>query len=170
MRAASSSFHVAQRSDEMVVAEARETLIGCLWRDIRNMLQFANLRPTRQRMALGWLLFGKGDRHLTAEMLYEEVTQAKVELSLATVYNTLNQFTSVGLLRKIGVDGVRTYFDTNVTAHHHFYIEGRHELIDIQGEGIADVVFPDVPEGYEISRIDIVVRLRKKVLVTVVGD
>ena len=78
------------------------------------MLRQVGLRPTRQRMALGWILFGKGDRHLTAEMLYEEASRAKVPVSLATVYNTLHQFTDVGLLRQVAVDGSKTYFDTNV--------------------------------------------------------
>ena len=76
-------------------------LTGCPWHDVNEMLQAAGLRPTRQRMALGWLLFGKGARHLTAEMLYEEATLAKVPVSLATVYNTLNQLTDAGLLRQV---------------------------------------------------------------------
>ena len=91
------------------------------------------MRPTRQRMALGWILFAKGDRHLTAEMLYEEATKAKVPVSLATVYNTLHQFTDVGLLRQVAVDGSKTYFDTNTTAHHHFFVEGDNALVDIPG-------------------------------------
>ena len=106
-------------------------LTGCPWHDVNEMLQAAGLRPTRQRMALGWLLFGKGARHLTAEMLYEEATLAKVPVSLATVYNTLNQLTDAGLLRQVSVDGTKTYFDTNVSAHHHFYLENNHELVDI---------------------------------------
>ena len=106
-------------------------MTGCPWHDVNEMLQAAGLRPTRQRMALGWLLFGKGARHLTAEMLYEEATLAKVPVSLATVYNTLNQLTDAGLLRQVSVDGTKTYFDTNVTAHHHFYLEHNHELVDI---------------------------------------
>src|SRR5512143_1744685 len=95
-------------------------LNGCPWHDVNEMLASVGLRPTRQRMALGWLLFGKGARHLTAEMLYEEATLAKVPVSLATVYNTLNQLTDAGLLRQVSVDGTKTYFDTNVTAHHHY--------------------------------------------------
>jgi len=91
-------------------------LTGCPWHDVNEMLQAAGLRPTRQRMALGWLLFGKGARHLTAEMLYEEATLAKVPVSLATVYNTLNQLTDAGLLRQVSVDGTKTYFDTNGSA------------------------------------------------------
>src|SRR5471032_193332 len=84
------------------------------WREMKILLRGVGLRPTRQRMALGWILFGNGDRHLTAEMLYQEARKAKVSVSLATIYNTLCQFTDVGLLRQIGVDGSKTYFDTNV--------------------------------------------------------
>ncbi|HEY7844690.1 MAG TPA: Fur family transcriptional regulator, partial [Bradyrhizobium sp.] len=112
-------------------AGRQPALTGCPWHDVNEMLQSAGLRPTRQRMALGWLLFGKGARHLTAEMLYEEATLAKVPVSLATVYNTLNQLTDAGLLRQVSVDGTKTYFDTNVSAHHHFYLENNHELVDI---------------------------------------
>ena len=92
----------------------RDVLNGCPWHDVKSMLRDVGLRPTRQRMALGWILFAKGDRHLTAEMLYEEATKAKVPVSLATVYNTLHQFTDVGLLRQVAVDGSKTYFDTNI--------------------------------------------------------
>ena len=137
-------------------------LNGCPWHDVNEMLQAAGLRPTRQRMALGWLLFGKGARHLTAEMLYEEATLAKVPVSLATVYNTLNQLTDAGLLRQVSVDGTKTYFDTNVTAHHHFYLENNHELVDIRDQHLALSKLPEAPDGYEIARIDMVVRLRKK--------
>jgi Fur family iron response transcriptional regulator len=137
-------------------------LTGCPWHDVNEMLQSVGLRPTRQRMALGWLLFGKGARHLTAEMLYEEATHAKVPVSLATVYNTLNQLTDAGLLRQVSVDGTKTYFDTNVTSHHHFYLENSHELVDIHDPHLMLQKMPEVPEGYEISRVDMVVRLRKK--------
>jgi Fur family iron response transcriptional regulator len=148
--------------DGVAVAGRQPALTGCPWHDVNEMLQAAGLRPTRQRMALGWLLFGKGARHLTAEMLYEEATHAKVPVSLATVYNTLNQLTDAGLLRQVSVDGAKTYFDTNVSAHHHFYLEGNHELVDIPDPHLMLQKMPDVPEGYEISRIDMVVRLRKK--------
>ena len=113
-------------------------------------------------MALGWILFAKGDRHLTAEMLYEEATKAKVPVSLATVYNTLHQFTDVGLLRQVAVDGSKTYFDTNTTAHHHFFVEGDNALVDIPGAEEIVSKMPVAPAGYEIARIDVVVRLRKK--------
>lgn len=84
---------------------SRAALTGCPWHDVKSMLREVGLRPTRQRMALGWMLFGKGDRHVTAEMLYEEAVKAKVTVSLATIYNTLHQFTDAGLLRQVAVDG-----------------------------------------------------------------
>jgi Fur family transcriptional regulator, iron response regulator len=151
------------RADSDILSSGRQpALNGCPWHDVNEMLQSAGLRPTRQRMALGWLLFGKGARHLTAEMLYEEATLAKVPVSLATVYNTLNQLTDAGLLRQVSVDGTKTYFDTNVTMHHHFYLENNHELVDIPDQHLALTKLPEVPDGYEIARIDMVVRLRKK--------
>src|SRR6266404_6314838 len=140
----------------------RAALTGCPWHDVRAMLRQVGLRPTRQRMALGWILFGKGDRHVTAELLYEEATRAKVPVSLATVYNALHQFTTVGLLRQVAVDGSKTYFDTNASEHHHFFIEGEDELVDIPGSDVVLDKLPTAPDGYEIARVDIVVRLRRK--------
>ena len=139
-----------------------EQLTGCPWHDVKAMLREVGLRPTRQRMALGWILFAKGDRHITAEMLYEEAAKAKVPVSLATVYNTLHQFTDVGLLRQVAVDGSKTYFDTNVSQHHHFFVEGENDLLDIPHSDVVVGKTPIPPEGYEVTRIDVVVRLRKK--------
>jgi Fur family transcriptional regulator, iron response regulator len=153
----------AEGAERLAADAARATtLTGCPWHDVKSMLRDVGLRPTRQRMALGWLLFGKGDRHITAEMLYEEASKAKVPVSLATVYNTLHQFTDVGLLRQVAVDGSKTYFDTNVSQHHHFFVEGANDLLDIP---VTDVVVgktPTPPEGYEVARIDVVVRLRRR--------
>jgi Fur family iron response transcriptional regulator len=140
----------------------RGDLNGCPWHDVKAKLREVGLRPTRQRMALGWILFAKGDRHITAEMLYEEASRAKIPVSLATIYNTLHQFTNVGLLREVTVNGSKTYFDTNVSDHHHFFIENDHNLIDIPAADELIGKLPDVPEGYEISRVDMVVRLRRK--------
>ena len=140
----------------------RDVLNGCPWHDVKSMLRQVGLRPTRQRMALGWILFAKGDRHLTAEALYEEASKAKVPVSLATVYNTLHQFTDVGLLRQVAVDGSKTYFDTNNTQHHHFFVEGENALLDIPDSAVIVEESPTPPEGYEIARIDVVVRLRRK--------
>ena len=137
-------------------------LTGCPWHDVKAKLREVGLRPTRQRMALGWILFAKGDRHVTAEMLYEEANHAKVPVSLATVYNTLHQFTDVGLLRQVSVDGSKAYFDTNNSEHHHFFIEDRNDLMDIPSADVVVGKAPNPPEGYEIARIDVVVRLRRK--------
>jgi Fur family iron response transcriptional regulator len=143
-------------------AAAADGRNGCPWHDVQALLRQVKLRPTRQRMALGWLLFAKGGRHLTAEMLYEEASRAKIAVSLATIYNTLHQFTNAGLLREVTVNGSKTYFDTNVSDHHHFFIENEHNLIDIPATDDIVGKLPDVPDGYEISRVDVVVRLRRK--------
>ncbi len=134
---------------------------GCPVHKLRAKLRQARLRPTRQRVALGWLLFGKGDRHVTAEMLYEEAKAAKVPVSLATIYNTLHQFTGVGLLNEIAIDGARTYFDTNPTPHHHFLVEETGALVDIPDGHVALARLPKAPAGCEIARVDVVVRIRR---------
>lgn len=122
----------------------------------------AGLRPTRQRVALGNLLFAKGDRHLSAEELHEEAVAAGVPVSLATVYNALHQFTEAGLLRILAVEGSKTYFDTNTSDHHHFFIEGENRIFDIAAGPVEIVNLPEPPEGMEIANVDIVVRLRPK--------
>jgi Fur family transcriptional regulator, iron response regulator len=125
-------------------------------------LKSAGLRPTRQRVALAKLLLETAPRHVTAEELFQEARAAGIPVSLATVYNTLHQFTEVGLLRQVAVDGSKTYFDTNTTAHHHFFVEGDNALVDIPGAEEIVSKIPAAPTGYEIARIDVVVRLRKK--------
>ena len=137
----------------------RSALTGCPWHDVKAMLREVGLRPTRQRMALGWILFGKGDRHLTAEMLYEEATRAKVPVSLATIYNTLHQFTEAGLLREVAVEGAKTYFDTNTSNHYHFFCENSGTLLDIDTASIRIEGLPQAPDGMSISRVDVLVRL-----------
>lgn len=122
----------------------------------------AGLRPTRQRVALGNLLFAKGDRHLSAEELHEEALAAGVPVSLATVYNALHQFTEAGLLRILAVEGAKTYFDTNTSDHHHFFVEGENRIFDIAAGPVEITNLPEPPEGMEIANVDIVVRLRPK--------
>lgn len=129
---------------------------------LKNRLRSAGLRPTRQRIALGWMLFGKGDRHISAEDLFEEASRARVSISLATVYNTLHQFREAGLLRQVAMDGTKTYFDTNTSDHHHFYIEGEDRMLDIPGAALGVDHLPEPPEGMEIARVDVIVRLRRK--------
>lgn len=130
--------------------------------DTEIRLRDAGLRPTRQRIALAGLLFAKGDRHLTAEELHEEATIAGVPVSLATVYNTLHQFTEAGLLRVLAIESAKTYFDTNVSDHHHFFVEGDSEVVDIPVSNIEIGNLPQPPVGMEIAHVDVVIRLRKK--------
>jgi Fur family transcriptional regulator, iron response regulator len=103
---------------------------------VSQLLRRAGLRPTRQRIALATLLFGNGDRHVTAELLHEEAVRAGERVSLATVYNTLHQFKGAGLLREIAIGGQRAYFDTNTSNHNHFFVEEQGRLVDIPGDTI----------------------------------
>ncbi|SOC41259.1 Fur family iron response transcriptional regulator [Rhizobium subbaraonis] len=129
---------------------------------IETRLRDCGLRPTRQRIALADLLFAKGDRHLTVEELHEEAVEAGVPVSLATVYNTLHQFTEAGLVRVLAVEGSRTYFDTNISDHHHFFVEGQNEVLDIPVSSIQIGNLPQPPEGMEIAHVDVIIRLRHK--------
>jgi Fur family transcriptional regulator, iron response regulator len=133
-----------------------------LVRDYEAVLLEAGLRPTRQRLVLAQLLYSKDDRHVTAEMLYGEAARMNLPVSLATVYNTLNQFAKLGLLREVGVDGSITYFDTKTSDHHHFFIEGENEIRDIPTTDIRIGKMAAIPQGYEIARVDLLVRLRRK--------
>lgn len=130
--------------------------------DVSVMLRDAGLRPTQQRLSLAKLLFRQGNRHVSAEILHEEAIRARVPVSLATVYNTLHQFRQSGLLREVAVDGQRTYFDTNLNEHHHFFVEGEDKVLDIPEDHIELHNLPAPPDGMEIARVDVVVRLRRK--------
>src|ERR1700753_2092095 len=116
-------------------------------------LRAAGLRPTRQRVELVGLLFAGGDRHMTAESVHRDAEEAGVKVSLATVYNTLHQFTDAGLLRQVVVDPARTYFDTNTGDHQHFFVEDDGELIDIDGHQIEVAGVPEPPKGMSVDRI-----------------
>ncbi|MDE9449674.1 transcriptional repressor [Aliiroseovarius sp. Z3] len=126
-------------------------------------LASADLRPTRQRLALAQLLIGDGrHRHVTAESLYEASRDSDDRVSLATVYNTLRVFSDAGLLREITVNGARSYFDTNVSNHPHFFWEDTEELMDAPDEDLKIAKLPDAPKGTEIAKVDVVIRLRRK--------
>jgi len=125
-------------------------------------IRSAALRPTRQRLALAELLFSNGNRHLTAETLHSEALHAGVKISLATIYNNLHQFTEAGLLREVIVDASKSYFDTNVMPHHHFFHEDDGRLQDIDSPELAVQGIPGLPEGTSISSIDVIVRLTKQ--------
>ena len=127
------------------------------------MLARADLRPTRQRMALAELLVGDGNhRHVTAESLFEAARESGAAVSLATVYNTLRAFCDAGVLQEITVDGTKSYFDTNTHDHPHFYWEGAGKVSDAPAEKMVITQLPDAPEGMEIAAVDVVIRLRPK--------
>lgn len=123
-------------------------------------LRSVGLRPTRQRLALARLLLDGGDRHVSAEALHQEAREAGFRISLATIYNTLHQFTQAGLLREVVVEPGRSYFDTNISDHHHFFHADSGSLQDIPGDQVAMNLLPDAPEGTEIDRVDVIVRLK----------
>ena len=123
-------------------------------------LRAANLRPTRQRVALARLLLESGERHVTAEQLHGEALAAGIRVSLATIYNSLHQFTDSGLLHEVVVEPGRSYFDTNIHDHHHFYYEDCGQLVDIPGDVIGLTAMPTPPSGMSINRVDVVVRVR----------
>ena len=130
--------------------------------DVFARLKSLGIRPTRQRLALAKLLFNGGDRHVTAETLHGEAKTTKVRVSLATVYNTLHQFTAAGLLREVVVEAGRSYFDTNASDHHHFFFEESGILQDFSGDSVSLHGMPEPPTGTEISRVDVVVRVRSE--------
>src|SRR5438132_6819499 len=113
--------------------------------ELLERLRTVGLRPTRQRVALASLLFDGGDRHVTAEQLHGEALAAAIRVSLATVYNTLHQFTAAGLLNEVVVESGRSYFDTNVDDHHHFFVEHSGRLQDIPGDTVLVSETPEPP-------------------------
>ena len=129
--------------------------------DALERLKEGKLRPTKQRLALSRLLFEGEERHLTAESLYEEACSHGIKVSLATVYNTLNQFTEAGLLREVVVAPGRSYFDTNTHHHHHFYCEEDGKLKDISEDQISLAILPDPPSDMLIDSVSVVVHLKR---------
>jgi len=126
-------------------------------------LQTAGLRPTRQRLTLAKLLVGDGhNRHVTAESLHDAAAATSETVSLATVYNTLRAFCDAGLMAEVTVDGNRSYFDTRTDDHPNFYWEDDGRLTDAPSDSVRIDAFPDAPEGTEIAKIDVVIRLRQK--------
>lgn len=128
---------------------------------IDTRLQSAGLRATPKRIAIGSLLFDGVDRHVTADDVSAMARKAGVRVSLATVYNTLNQFVAAGLLKRIILDTDRTYFDTNVSDHHHLFFEENGMLHDIPGDSIRVEGLPDVPAGSKVRAVEVIVRMAR---------
>jgi Fur family iron response transcriptional regulator len=125
------------------------------------VLRMAGLRPTRQRIALAELLFAGDHRHVSAEELHAESVVARANVSLATIYNTLHQFQEAGLLREVAIDASRSYFDTDTSDHHHFYLEDEQRVIDIPATEIVINGLPAAPDGMVVTHVDVIVRVRK---------
>ena len=123
-------------------------------------LKACGLRPTRQRLALAKLLLENGPRHVNAEELYQEARIGGITVSLATIYNTLHQFTAAGILTEVVVGAGQSYFDTNLTSHSHFFDKSTGEIIDITEEAIELKRLPKAPPGKVVDRIDVIVRIR----------
>lgn len=130
---------------------------------VASRLRQAGLRPTRQRLSLAALLFADGlDRHITAEDLYEIARRQRIPVSLATVYNTLNQFTAAGLLREVATEGHKAYFDTNTSDHQHYFVESEGRLIDIPRNTVRVEGLPQPPKGTRIGRVDVIIHLENE--------
>jgi Fur family iron response transcriptional regulator len=127
---------------------------------VLDRLKAVGLRPTRQRLALAKLLLENDHRHVTAEELFHEARTLGIHVSLATIYNTLHQFTAAGLLREVVVDMGQSYFDTNTSHHHHFFDEVTGKLSDIPEDDVEISRLPVPPDGQEIDRVEVIVRLR----------
>ena len=146
---------MAFRVERLYMADGRD---ACR---IEAKLRESGLRPTRQRLDLARLLFREGDRHVTAEVLHGEALANNISVSLATVYNTLKQFTECGLLREVAIEGSKAYFDTKISDHQHFYFERDGRLIDLESGQEVMVSVPNLPEDTRIARIDVLIRLEK---------
>lgn len=135
-------------------------MIDLVGLSIVDFFRKAGVRPTRQRIKLFGILFDQGDRHFTAESLYSEALDVDVNISLATIYNTLHCFKEIGMIKEIAIDGSKVYFDTNVSDHHHFYHENSGVIYDIENDILDIVGLPIPPKETEIYSVDIIVRLR----------
>jgi len=128
---------------------------------IEEKLKLAQLRPTRQRLALAGLLFTDNHRHVTAEQLHSDAIKNGIKISLATIYNNLHQFKNAGILREINVNSGKSYFDTDTSDHHHFYFEDRGHLEDIPAQTLYLDNLPNLPTGSHVSAVDVIVRISK---------
>ena len=142
-----------------MVTEPRSNKVTA-WGGVGDLLRSAKLRPTRQRQALGELLFDGRQRHFTAEALHDEARRAGISVSVATVYNTLHQFTQAGLLREVVLDGSKTHFDTNTSNHHHFLFDDG-SVVDIPAGQLHVSGLPEAPQGSRVVRVDVFVRLAR---------
>ena len=122
-------------------------------------IESSGIRPTKQRRVLAKILFEKGNRHLSADELFHDVKKEDRKISMATVYNTLKQFTSLGLVREVVVDQNKSLYCTNHKSHYHLYIEDEGKIVDIPTKNI-DLNIPSIPACLQLYNIDVIVRIR----------
>ena len=122
-------------------------------------LEKNGIRATKQRRVLAKLIFDKGKRHISAENLFDEVKKDERKISMATIYNTLKQFTNLGLIREIVVDQNKSLYCNNNQSHYHLYIEDEGKVIDIPTQNI-DLDIPSIPACLKLHDIDVIVRVR----------
>ena len=126
------------------------------------MLLKAGLRPTSQRVGLAAILFDGADKHVTPDDVLKMAQSSGVDVSVATIYNTLGQLAAAGLLRRVTLDGGRTFFDTNTSAHHHLFLEDEDRLIDIPGDAVQITGLPDLGDGVRIKSVEMLVRVERR--------
>ena len=153
-------WRFVQAGELVLTGMARQTQRSQSDLTVLERLRSVGLRPTRQRLDLAKLLFAQGHRHVSAEDLFKETKARRIDVSLATIYNALHDFTAKGLLRALSVDSMGSYFDTNTGDHHHFFFERTGRLEDIPKERIQISALPQAPKGSEISRVDVVIRVK----------
>ena len=130
--------------------------------ELAEKLRLSGLRPTRQRLHIAALLLDGRHRHVSADSLIEEITTAGLQVSSGTVYNTLNQFTDAGLLRRVVVHNEYSLFDTNTDHHHHFYEASNDQLVDIPSDDVILAKLPQAPDGHEIKAVDVIIHVQSK--------
>jgi len=128
-------------------------------RNIIKLLSRYDIRPTKIRKAIAGLLFDGQDKHVSVDDVIALARSRDIKTSVASVYNTLNQFAAAGLLRRVAVDTGRAFFDTNISDHHHFYFEDEERLEDIPGNAIEINGLPKLPKGRRIKSVDVTIRL-----------
>lgn len=135
---------------------------GCPVSDARERLRRAGLRPTAQRCAVAWLLSSPSPRHVTPEGLHGEAVKARLPVSLSSIYNILHQFTEAGLLRQRTFTGGLTVYDTDLSDHQHYIVEGTNEVLNLPGASVPITGVPEPPDGFEVASVELVVRVRSR--------
>ena len=126
--------------------------------NINDLINNAGLKLTKQRKRIAKELFGQKDQHVTAEMLFSDINK-DFKISLATIYNTVHAFKSKGYLKEISINSDKSYYDTNVSDHHHFFDESTNELIDLHNNDLENVRIKKNIPGKKIKSVEVLVKI-----------